>query len=583
MPGVNLDLTPASSVEFNSSACAQSGLEEVIGDLLAQGVPADKEERFVKQKFESLLRCAIEEIHMDLKTFGKQVDKRLEQAAGQVTHLAQTLARLQEENKCLRSKQEKLVREVQTLCHAMEIKDPLLQTILGPEVPFQSTTTSNLPFSYLPGFPQRPMFPSLHNTYTQVTESPISVTKESKTKEVSSAFNSPKESTLYRHDFNPASNEVNNGFNTSVGVHQESIFYVQDFDSAAKEFSSFSPIKSPPKEANIPLNSPKRVLQESTLYLHDFESALKEAESPLKFPKSVLQESILYPQDLKEVYSAPNTKIGVQQESILYPQHFEFPSKEVKSTLNSPKVVPQESISYPKDFDPPSKEGNGVFITTKGEPRESILYPEDLESPSKVTKCLFNLPIGVPQKSIFYPQDFESSSDEASSQLNSPMGVPQESILCSQDFDFALKEVNSALDTKICVPQESIFYPQDFELPSKDTNSPLNSPKGEPQESIFYPQDFECSSKDSNNPLNSPINAPDKSIMYLQDPNLAKTTRPKLAESSPAPHSPAFFSTRRSLSAPSLMGNVSCSTVDSCVNDSLNMECFIVVDNSAAS
>lgn len=160
MPGVNLDLTPASSVEFNSSDCAQSGLEEVIGDLLAQGVPADKEERF-KQKFESLLRCAIEEIHMDLKTFGKQVDKRLEQAAGQVTPLAQTLARLQEE--CLRSKQEKLVREVQTLCHAMEIKDPLLQTILGPEVPFQSTTTSNLPFflplffsstSYVPFFAQ---------------------------------------------------------------------------------------------------------------------------------------------------------------------------------------------------------------------------------------------------------------------------------------------------------------------------------------------------------------------------------------------------------------------------------------------
>uniref|UniRef100_A0A672JUE8 Smoothelin-like n=1 Tax=Salarias fasciatus TaxID=181472 RepID=A0A672JUE8_SALFA len=130
MPGVNLDFLPASEAPEDlgspDSACAESGLEEVIGDLLAQEDAEDEEQPLGVQQFELTLRCAVGEIHSDLQAFGKRVDARLGEAEAQVAPLAETLARLQEENLRLRIQQEKMVRQVEALCQAMGLPDPRL-------------------------------------------------------------------------------------------------------------------------------------------------------------------------------------------------------------------------------------------------------------------------------------------------------------------------------------------------------------------------------------------------------------------------------------------------------------------------
>lgn len=151
MPGVNLDFLPASqapeALGSPDSACAESGLEEVIGDLLAQDEAEDEEEQFCKRTFELTLQCAVGEVHCDLQAFGKRVDARLEEAAAQVAPLAEVLARLQEENLRLRIQQEKLVRQVETLCQVMGLPDPLLhlQPSNGssPSIPSETKTPSS--------------------------------------------------------------------------------------------------------------------------------------------------------------------------------------------------------------------------------------------------------------------------------------------------------------------------------------------------------------------------------------------------------------------------------------------------------
>lgn len=149
MPGVNLDFLPASksleTLGSPDSACAESGLEEVIGDLLSQEEAEDEEEQFCKRKFELTLRCAVGEIHSDLKAFGKRVDARLEEAAAQVAPLAEALVRLQEENLRLRIQQEKLVGQVEAMCQVMGLPDSLLHVALPnkeclPSVPCESET-----------------------------------------------------------------------------------------------------------------------------------------------------------------------------------------------------------------------------------------------------------------------------------------------------------------------------------------------------------------------------------------------------------------------------------------------------------
>lgn len=156
MPGVDLDFLPASqapeALDSPDSACAESGLEEVIGDLFAQEEAEDEEEQFCKREFEYTLQCAVGEIHCDLQAFGKRVDARLEEAAAQVAPLAEALARLQEENLRLKIQQERLVRQVEALCQAMGLSDTLLHELPTEESPTicENKTSSSDPAACTP-------------------------------------------------------------------------------------------------------------------------------------------------------------------------------------------------------------------------------------------------------------------------------------------------------------------------------------------------------------------------------------------------------------------------------------------------
>lgn len=172
MPGVNLHLVPASIApgtlgEPDTSACAESGLEQVIGDLLVQ--EEEQEEQVWKKRLEVELRSAVCEVHCDLQVFGKRVDARLQEAVAQVAPLAAALAQLQEENLRLRSQQEVLLRKVEALCQAVGTKD--LQLPHGPvkenltSDPQDSQQTSVAPLSRPqvaaapPGRPNDPQAP----------------------------------------------------------------------------------------------------------------------------------------------------------------------------------------------------------------------------------------------------------------------------------------------------------------------------------------------------------------------------------------------------------------------------------------
>lgn len=152
MPGVNLDFLPASAsqaaLDSPDTACAESGLEEVIGDLLVQ--EDEDEEQFWKKKFESALRCAVGEIHCDLQAFGKRVDARLLEAAAQVAPLAEAFARLQEENARLRIQQERLVTQVEALCRVMGLKDLLFHEVPSKESWPSSSRDAQTPSGGLP-------------------------------------------------------------------------------------------------------------------------------------------------------------------------------------------------------------------------------------------------------------------------------------------------------------------------------------------------------------------------------------------------------------------------------------------------
>uniref|UniRef100_A0A3B4XU62 Smoothelin b n=1 Tax=Seriola lalandi dorsalis TaxID=1841481 RepID=A0A3B4XU62_SERLL len=152
MPGVNLDFLPASQAPEDlgspDSACAESGLEEVIGDLLAQEEAENEgEQESSERKFELTLRCAVGEIHSDLQAFGKRVDARLEKAAVQVVPLAEAIVMLQEENLRLRVQQERLVRQVEALCQVLGLPDPFLHVFpskeISPSIPCEAKTPSS--------------------------------------------------------------------------------------------------------------------------------------------------------------------------------------------------------------------------------------------------------------------------------------------------------------------------------------------------------------------------------------------------------------------------------------------------------
>ena len=126
MPGVDLDLPPSDPLGGQDSLGAESGLEEGIGDLLAQEQMEEQLREVQKGNFEDTLRCAVAEFHVDLHAFGSRLDARLEGALAQVTPLARAVKVLQEENSRLRLQQERLVRQVENLCEMAGIADPLM-------------------------------------------------------------------------------------------------------------------------------------------------------------------------------------------------------------------------------------------------------------------------------------------------------------------------------------------------------------------------------------------------------------------------------------------------------------------------
>uniref|UniRef100_A0A8C7E0K2 TRAF-type zinc finger domain-containing protein 1 n=1 Tax=Oncorhynchus kisutch TaxID=8019 RepID=A0A8C7E0K2_ONCKI len=152
MPGVNLDFLSASEapqplVGNPDSLCAESGLEEVIGDLLAQDQAEEEESEGGECGLELTLRCAVGEIHSDLQAFGKRVDARLEEAAARVAPLSTALAALQEENLRLRIQQERLARQVEALCQALGLPEPPPYTAFVPEPTPSTPNDLQLPSS----------------------------------------------------------------------------------------------------------------------------------------------------------------------------------------------------------------------------------------------------------------------------------------------------------------------------------------------------------------------------------------------------------------------------------------------------
>uniref|UniRef100_A0A8K9UT75 Calponin-homology (CH) domain-containing protein n=1 Tax=Oncorhynchus mykiss TaxID=8022 RepID=A0A8K9UT75_ONCMY len=152
MPGVNLDFLSASEapqplVGNPDSLCAESGLEEVIGDLLAQDQAEEEESEGGECGLELTLRCAVGEIHSDLQAFGKRVDARLEEAAARVAPLSTALAALQEENLRLRIQQERLARQVEALCQALGLPEPPPYTAFIPEPTPSTPNDLQLPSS----------------------------------------------------------------------------------------------------------------------------------------------------------------------------------------------------------------------------------------------------------------------------------------------------------------------------------------------------------------------------------------------------------------------------------------------------
>lgn len=175
MPGVNLDFLPASAAAdalgSPDSLCAESGLEQMIGDLLAHNETEDEEEPLCKRKFEFTLQCAVSEIHSDLQDFGKRVDARLLEARTQVVPLAEAFAQLQEENTRLRIQQETLVRQVEALCQVMGLSSPSFSSLASeessPSTQCETIVVSNdfpnLPADFSPCTSQNAALEEAHN------------------------------------------------------------------------------------------------------------------------------------------------------------------------------------------------------------------------------------------------------------------------------------------------------------------------------------------------------------------------------------------------------------------------------------
>lgn len=289
MPGVNLDFLPAAEAADTlgspDSACAESGLEEMIGDLLTQDEAEDAEEPLCKRKFELMLQCAVSEIHGDLKAFGKQVDSRLLEAATQVAPLAEAFAKLQEENTRLRIQQETLVRQVETLCQVMGLTNPSFSSLDGEESsPSQCETiiVSN-------------DFPNLLANISPCTSQ-------------SGALEETHDNSSCSQQDSPASSPQDPPARTLVEIpsssHQESISHSQESDSVFAETNKLenlapSPVPHPPTFASLRSLSAPSLMASSSC-----------KDSTVVFSATWRIRLLVLPADIKIQFASSNSNIS---------------------------------------------------------------------------------------------------------------------------------------------------------------------------------------------------------------------------------------------------------------------------------
>ncbi|KAL2092120.1 hypothetical protein ACEWY4_011918 [Coilia grayii] len=132
MPGVSME---------PMDECAESGLECVIGDLLCplgEG-EGDGEEVALAgggavevEEVERRMQEAVCEVHAELRDFGRLLEQRVQEHLGP---LMGALQELQQDNLRLRLQQERLVRQVDSLCHALQLPEAPPIVLPSPQAP----------------------------------------------------------------------------------------------------------------------------------------------------------------------------------------------------------------------------------------------------------------------------------------------------------------------------------------------------------------------------------------------------------------------------------------------------------------
>ncbi|TMS03144.1 Smoothelin [Larimichthys crocea] len=474
MPGVNLDFVPASEAPETlgslDSPCAESGLEEALCELLAQEEVEDEDEQFCKRNFELTLQCAVGEVHTDLQVFWKRVNTRLEEAATQVAPLVEAFASLQEENLRLRIQQERLVRQVETLCQVMGLPDPLLYSAPN----FESSPLSPCETKTPPSHP-----PTLSSDFPPSSSDPPPCTPQDSAPEA-------------QHDT------------------------PQDCPSSSTQGTL---LETPSEPQDTLLETPSEPQDNTLVTPSEPQDTLLETPNE---PQDTLLETLSEPQDIH--LEAPSEPQDITLVTPSEPQNTLLDTQsEPQNTLLDTQSEPQDTLldiqSEPQD----------TLLVTPSEPQDTLLVtpsePQDtfLVTPSEPQDTLLVTPSEPQDTLLVTPSEPQDTLLVTPSELQDTLLVTP-----SEPQNTLLVTPSEPQDTLLVTPSE----PQNTLLvtPSEPQDTLLDTPC-EPQETISCPQD--------SNPLSTEIST-------LQ--NLADL---------PVPHPPTF-ATHRSLSAPSVMADISC-------------------------
>lgn len=139
LPVESLPRMPGVSMEPLDD-CAESGLESVIGDLLCPLGEAEQDEEEAlagggrEEEVAQRVQEAVCEIRAELQDFGQSLEQRLQE---RLRPLLETLQELQQDNLRLRLQQERLVRQVDLLCRALQLPEVPPLTLPSPPAPHQ--------------------------------------------------------------------------------------------------------------------------------------------------------------------------------------------------------------------------------------------------------------------------------------------------------------------------------------------------------------------------------------------------------------------------------------------------------------